>query len=92
MATHYFVWYRVPGDPAAARAAVNALMQDIARRTGVIGRLLMRADSPPTWMETYDKVADASTFEAAYAEAVMGSGVAAHAPEGRRVERFLDAL
>jgi len=91
MATHYYVWYRVPGDPAAARGAVNALMQEIARRTGVIGRLLMRADTPPTWMEVYDKVADAATFDAAYIEAVAGSEVAAHAPEGRRVERFVDA-
>ena len=60
MATHYFVWYRVPGDPAAARGAVNALMQDIAMKTGVTGRLLMRPDAPPTWMEVYESVADAA--------------------------------
>ena len=91
MATHYFVTYRVPGDAAAARAAVNALMQEIARRTGVIGRLLMRADTPPTWMETYDSVADAAAFDAAYAEAVARHAVAAHASDGRHVERFVDA-
>ena len=92
MATHYFVWYRVAGDPALARAAVNGLMQDIAKRTGVIGRLMMRADTPPTWMEVYPKVADAATFEAAYAEAIARADVAAHMPDGRKLERFVDAL
>lgn len=91
MATHYFVWYRVPGDPAAARGAVNALMQDIAMKTGVIGRLLMRPEVPPTWMEVYESVADATSFDVAYAEAVARNGVSSHAPEGRHVERFVDA-
>ena len=92
MATHYFVWYRVPGDAAAARGAVNTLMQDIARKTGVTGRLLMRPEAPPTWMEVYESVADANGFDVAYAEAVAHSGAATHAPEGRHLERFLDAL
>ena len=91
MAAHYFVWYRVPGDAAAARASVNALMHDISRRTGVIGRLLMRTDTPPTWMEVYECVADPDAFEAAYAQATARHAVAAHAPEGRHLERFLDA-
>jgi uncharacterized protein DUF4936 len=92
MATHYFVWYRVPGDPAAARSAVNALMQDISKKTGVTGRLLMRPEVPPTWMEVYDGVVDAPGFDVAYAEAVARNAVASHAPEGRHVERFVDAL
>jgi Domain of unknown function (DUF4936) len=92
MATHYFVWYRVPGDPASARGAVNALMQDITKKTGVIGRLLMRPDVPPTWMEVYESVADAASFEAVYPQAVARNGVATHAPEGRHLERFVDAL
>lgn len=91
VATYYFVWYRVPGDAAAARAAVNALMQDLARHTGVTGRLLMRADTPPTWMEAYECVADADAFDSAYAAATARHAVAAHAPEGRHVERFVDA-
>ena len=92
MATHYFVWYRVPGDLAAARGAVNTLMQDIALKTGVTGRLLMRPDTPPTWMEVYESVADAAGFDVAYAEAVAQSGATTHAPDGRHLERFLDAL
>jgi hypothetical protein len=92
MAAHYFVWYRVPGDPAAARSAVNALMQDISLQTGVTGRLLMRPDAPPTWMEVYESVVDATRFEDVYMQAVARSGVDAHAPDGRRIERFWDAL
>ncbi len=92
VATHYFVWYRVPGDPAPARAAVNALMQDIAMKTGVTGRLLMRPEVPPTWMEVYESVADAASFDGVYTEAVARNGVATHAPEGRHLERFVDAL
>ncbi len=92
MAAHYFVWYKIPGDPAAARGAVNALMQGVAMKTGVIGRLLMRPESPPTWMEVYESVADAAAFDAAYADAVSRSGVVAHAPQGRHLERFVDAL
>src|SRR5512145_2848682 len=104
MAAHYFVWYRVQGDAAAARASVNALMRDIARRTGVVGRLLVRTvgaagpfegancalpggpgavDTPPTWMEAYECIADADTFEAAYAQATARHAVAAHAADGR---------
>jgi len=91
MATHYFVWYRVSGDAADARGAVNALMRDVALRTGVIGRLLMRAGTPPTWMEVYESVADAAAFDAAFVDASARSDIAAHAAEGRHVERFVDA-
>ena len=64
-------------------------MHDITRRTGVIGRLLVRmVDTPPTWMEVYESVADADAFEAAYAEATARHAVASHAPEGRHLERF----
>ncbi len=89
--THYFVWYRVPGDAAAARAIVDALQRDVASRTRVVGRLLTRTGAPPTWMEVYEGVGDPAAFEAALADAVTRHGVAAHAPEGRHVESFVDA-
>ena len=65
MPTHvqYFVWYAIAGDPQATRAAIDAVMADIARRTGVNGRLLVRRDQPGTWMEIYEDVADAVSFE-----------------------------
>lgn len=89
--THYFIWYRVPGDAARARGAVNALQQELTRNTGVVGRLLMRPDTPPTWMEVYEAVADAPSFEAALAQATTQHDVASHAPEGRHLEKFVDA-
>ena len=42
-------------------------------------------------MEVYESVAEAATFDAVYPEAVARNGVAAHAPEGRHLERFVDA-
>jgi hypothetical protein len=59
----YFVWYAIAGDPQPTRAAIDAMMADIARRTGVNGRLLVRRDQPSTWMEIYENVADAVGFE-----------------------------
>lgn len=88
---HYYIWYRIAGDPAPARGAVNALQQDVARATGVIGRLLIRADDPTTWMEVYECVGDAKAFEQALAHATSTHGVPALAPDGRHVERFVDA-
>jgi len=59
----YFVWYAIAGDPQPTRAAIDEMMSDIARRTGVTGRLLVRHDQPGTWMEIYENVADAEGFE-----------------------------
>ena len=74
-----------------ARAAVNALMQDVALRAGVIGRLMLRRDDPTTWMEIYENVVDTVLFDAVLADATVRSGIAASAGEGRRIERFADA-
>jgi len=48
MHVHYFVWYEIACDVAPARAAIDAMMADIARATGVRGRLLMRRDRSAT--------------------------------------------
>ena len=87
---HYFIWYRVPGDAGLARVAVNAALADVARATGVTGRLCQRSDDPSTWMEIYEHVHDVHAFDAALAAAVIRHDVAAHIPDGRHVERFID--
>jgi hypothetical protein len=87
-ATHYFVWYRVSGDVAAARTSVDALQREVASRTGIGGRLLTRAGTPPTWLEVYEGVGDPVAFEVALADAITRHGVVAYAPEGRHVEAF----
>ena len=87
-ATHYFVWYRISGDPARARTAVNALLREMALHAGVNGRLLMRRDDPSTWMEIFENVVDTARFDAALEGATARSGIEACVPEGRHVERF----
>lgn len=90
MSTHYYVWYRVTGDPGAARAAVDALMRDVTANAGVTGRLLVRRDDPRTWMEVYDHVADAARFEAALTAGALRHEVARFAEDGERhLEPFL---
>jgi hypothetical protein len=89
-ASHYYVWYRVTGDAAAARAAVAALLLDVRVATGVAGRMLVRRDDPATWMEIYEGVADVGRFEAALAAGVARHGVAAFiAGGGRHAEPFV---
>jgi hypothetical protein len=88
---HYFVWYRVAGDPGCARAAITAMMLDVAMATGVAGRLFERADDASTWMEVYDDVDDRRAFERRLARAVAAHDVAQYADGGRHVECFCAA-
>jgi len=81
---HYFVWYRVTGDPAAARATVNALLEDVLGATGVAGRMLVRRDDPATWMEVYEGVTDVARFERALAAGAARHAVARWAERGAR--------
>ena len=85
----FFVWYEISGDPHRARAAVDAMMADIARTTGIRGRLHARRDRPTTWMETYADVADAPGFEEEIAAAAKRHDVAQHTSGARRVEVFV---
>jgi hypothetical protein len=83
-ASHIYVYYRVAGDAALARATVAALMAEVEARTGVIGRLLARCDDPGTWMEVYEPVADMNDFLAALASLARDHRVAAIAAGGVR--------
>jgi hypothetical protein len=88
---HYFVWYRVQGDAAGARAALNAVVHDVALACAVTGRLFVRRDDPSTWMETWEPVVDPAAFEAALSTAVARHGLDAHVAGERHVERFIVA-
>jgi hypothetical protein len=81
---HYYVWYRIAGDPSAAQAAVDALLHDVFRRAGVSGRRLVRRDDPRTWMEVYEHVGDDALFEHELAAAVERHGIARLVEGGRR--------
>jgi hypothetical protein len=91
MPVQFFIWYEVAGDPVRARAAVDALMADVARTTGIRGRLHVRCDRPTTWMEIYADVADAAGFEDEIAAAVKRHDVMQHTGGTRHVEAFVAA-
>jgi hypothetical protein len=87
---HYYVWYRVLAAPAEAQRAVAALQDDLARRTGIRGRVLMRRDDPATWMEIYEDVAAPAQFEPALAAAVERHRAADFAHDrARHTETFV---
>lgn len=88
-APSYFVWYRLAGDACEARAAVTAMMLDVAIECGVVGRLMKRADDPATWMEVYEAVDDPAQFESALSDALDRHGALAFADGGRHVECFV---
>lgn len=86
---HFYVYYRVDGDPVAARAKIAALIAEVEARTGIAGRLLARCDDPSTWMEVYEPVRDAAPFARALAACVRRVGAAVVATDGiRRIECF----
>jgi len=88
--THYYIWYRVAGDPVAARAKVDALLADLFLRAGVTGRVLVRRDDPRTWMEIYEHVADVPLFERELAAGIARHDVTRCAEDGvRHAEPFV---
>ena len=88
---HYFIWYRIDADAPDARAAVNAVMQDVALACAVTARLFVRREDPHTWMETYEPVSDPAAFEAELATALARHGLDRAIEGPRHVERFLVA-
>lgn len=91
--TSYYVYYRSDADPAEVRRIVEGVQRDLARETGVHGRLLRRADGTATWMEVYEAVADPAGFERAVAAAVARAGFERLLAPGERrhIERFVAA-
>jgi hypothetical protein len=62
---NYYVYYKVPSDRTEAlRALVSDLFTKIENQTGVRGIWMRRRDDPATYMEIYQGVKDAKTFEA----------------------------
>ncbi len=87
---HYYIWYRMHGNHADAQRVIATLLDDVAARTAVRGRVLVRRDDPTTWMEIYEGVTAPEDFEHALAEAAACHGAAAIAENGsRHVEVFV---
>lgn len=89
---HYYVWYRVHGSHADAQRVTAALQDDVAARTAIRGRVLVRRDDPSTWMEIYEGVAAPADFERELTAAVARHDAASIAHEGvRHLEAFVVA-
>jgi hypothetical protein len=86
-----FVYYKVDLAQAdAALPSIHAALDDVARATGIRGRLMRRTDDASTWMEVYDPVQDLPALDAALAEAVARHGLERFLKPGTRRmnERF----
>ena len=88
---NYYVWYRQSGDAGCARAAITAMMLDVALSTGVAGRLFERADDACTWMEVYEDVDDRRAFERRLARAVKEHAADQYVQGERHLECFCPA-
>lgn len=81
----YYVYYKVPQDRAAeVRDIVERVIRDIHAETGIAGRLLRRRDDPSTWMEVYENVADAQSFERTLASVLARHGFDRALPAGTK--------
>ena len=90
-AVSYFIYYRVAlGRESAAREHVERLQAGLHRSTGVRGRLMTKRGEPNLWMEVYEAVRDAGSFERALELALSDGEFDSLLADGsrRRVECF----
>lgn len=87
---NFYIYYRVRAEETErAETAVNALMDEVAARTGIHGRLMLRADDPTTWMEVYEHVAEPEAFREVLEAATQASGLTDLMQDARRhIEHF----
>lgn len=92
----YYIYYRLRLDKPRADAldTLHAMQEALARRTGIIGRILRNADDPATWMEIYENVGDAERFDVALSEEVEAHRAADLLMPGttRHLERFIPCV
>lgn len=89
----YFIYYRLRPEAAeAARTGVNAIFAAVHAATGVSGRLLSKRDEAQLWMEIYEPVVAAETFERTLQQAVDQVGFERLLAPGsaRKLECFID--
>jgi Domain of unknown function (DUF4936) len=86
----YYIYYKVDAAQRdVTRTAARALLAEIARLTGVTGRLMARTDDALTWMEVYEPIVDRAAFDRALSAAVEQVGITALLIGGHRItERF----
>ena len=90
MSYNVYVYYRVGAQVAEElRRRLVTMQQGIAERSGITGTLLVGADEPLLWMETYEAVEDRAAFLSLLHQEADACGVAALLPpEARHLEIF----
>lgn len=64
MPTSFYVYYRLaPEQTEQFLARIAAMQTALLARTGIAGRRMRRADDSLTWMEIYETVDDAISFD-----------------------------
>lgn len=64
MPLNFYIYYRVePAGAAALEARIHEMQTALRIQTGIAGRLLKKRDEPLLWMEVYENVVDAESFE-----------------------------
>jgi len=92
MAYSYYIYYRVAADRSGAcEARIRELLATVEKATGIGGKLLKKREEPLLWMETYENVTHAESFEMTLAQAVARLGIPDFLQPGssRRVECFV---
>lgn len=92
MAYSYYIYYRVdPDKTEACEPRIKELLAAVQAATGITGRLLKKREEPLLWMEIYENVSDAETFELRLAHAATRLGVLAYLQpdSGRHTECFV---
>jgi hypothetical protein len=87
-----YVYYKTAPEAEVA-PRVHAMQRELARQSGVQGRLMRRRDDAATWMEVYEGLVDLDRFEATLADAVARHGLddLVRPGERRHAERFVEA-
>lgn len=89
----YFVYFRIQAnaDRDDARRRIGEMQRRLAESLGVTCRLLCRRDDDRTWMEVYEAVTDANTFEVALQQEVDAANIQNLIEPGsaRHIERFV---
>ena len=89
---HFYIYYRIAAaHAAAARTALESIMDTLEQRFAVSGRLLRAQNDAELWMEVYESVGDPVTFEAAMNKLLAETRFASWLAPGsaRRAERFV---
>jgi tRNA-modifying protein YgfZ len=92
---HWFIYYKLPaGEATRLNAAIRAMQEDLAARTGAHARLMRRPQAENeqiTLMEIYEDVADSAAFASLLDQALAAQPMLAPLrATPRRRETFVD--